>query len=56
MVKLEDMSREDLLEVIKMKDEMIKELKEEVAAYRALVDELQSKLGMKDNNYSGYGD
>lgn len=41
MVKLEEMSREDLIEVIRMKDELLKELKEEIAAYRALVEELQ---------------
>jgi len=56
MVKLQEMSREELLEVIKMKDEIIKELRDEVEAYRALVDELQSRLGMKESNFSGYGD
>jgi len=56
MVKLEEMNKEELLEVIRMKDELIRELKEEVAAYRALVEELQSKLGMRDNNFSGHGD
>lgn len=56
MVKLEDMSKEELLEVIRMKDELIKELKDEVDAYRTLVDELQAKLGIRDQNFSGNGD
>ncbi|MDI9514175.1 MAG: hypothetical protein GX384_04920 [Clostridiaceae bacterium] len=56
MVKLEEMSREDLIEVIRMKDELLKELKEEIAAYRALVEELQIKLGLRDYNFSGHGD
>jgi len=56
MVKLEEMSREELIEVIKMKDELISELKEELSAYRTLVEELQAKLGMRDYNYSGHGD
>lgn len=56
MVKLEEMSKEELLEVIRMKDELIQELKEEIAAYRTLVEELQTKLGMRDNNFSGNGD
>lgn len=56
MVKLEEMSREELIEVIRMKDELLKELKEEVAAYRTLVDELQLKLGMREHNFSGNGD
>ncbi|HOP72300.1 MAG TPA: hypothetical protein PLO77_03510 [Thermoclostridium caenicola] len=56
MVKLEEMSREELIEIVRMKDGLIKELKEEVAAYRVLVEELQSKLGMRENNFSGNGD
>jgi len=56
MIKLEEMSREELMEVIRMKDELISELKEELAAYRTLVEELQAKLGVRDYNYSGHGD
>lgn len=56
MVNLQEMSREELIEVIKVKDELLKELREEVDAYRALVEELQAKLGKKDYPYSGNGD
>lgn len=47
MKLLEDMDREELLEVIKIKDETIKELREEIEAYRQLAEELQKKLGEK---------
>ena len=56
MVKLEQMSKEELIEVVNMKDELIKELREEVDAYRSLVDELRGKLGKKDYPYTGNGD
>jgi hypothetical protein len=56
MVNLQEMSREELIEVIKVKDELLKELREEVDAYRTLVEELQAKLGKKDYPYSGNGD
>lgn len=55
MVRLDEMNREELIEVVKMKDELIRELKEEIDAYKTLVDELQIKLG-KSNNYTGNGD
>lgn len=44
MIGIEEMSREELLEVIRMKDELLKELREELDAYQVLVDELQAKL------------
>ncbi len=56
MVNLEQMTREELIEVIRIKDELLKELREEIDAYRELVDELQIKLGVKDIPYSGNGD
>lgn len=56
MVNVEQMSREELIEVIKVKDELLKELREEVDAYRTLVDELQEKLGIREYPYSGNGD
>lgn len=56
MVQLDKMSKEELIEVIKVKDELLKELREEVDAYRELVDELQEKLGIKDFHYTGNGD
>ncbi|NLU52887.1 MAG: hypothetical protein GXX10_08515 [Clostridiaceae bacterium] len=56
MVNLEQMSREELIEVIKIKDELLKELREELEAYRQLVSELQAKLGIVDYPYSGNGD
>ena len=56
MVRLEEMSREELIEVVKMKDELLNELKDEIGAYRMLVDELQTKLGIMEHNFSGNGD
>lgn len=56
MIILEEMSKQELIEVVRVKDELLKELREEVDAYRSLVDELQIKLGKKDYPYSGYGD
>ncbi len=44
MIGIEEMPREELLEVIRMKDELLKELREELDAYQVLVDELQAKL------------
>ena len=44
MIGIEEMTREELLEVIRMKDELLKELREELDAYQVLVDELQAKL------------
>ncbi|NLM73591.1 MAG: hypothetical protein GX184_06165 [Clostridiaceae bacterium] len=56
MVNLEQMSREELIEVIRIKDELLKELRDEIQACRELIDELQIKLGVKDIPYSGNGD
>lgn len=56
MVQLDKMSREELLEVIRVKDELLKELREEVDAYRELVEELREKLGINDFHYTGNGD
>lgn len=56
MVGIDKMSREELIEVIRIKDELMKELREEVDAYRTLVEELQLKLGLKDIPYTGNGD
>jgi hypothetical protein len=39
-----------------MNDELIRELNDEIAAYKTLVEELQIKLGMRDYNFSGHGD
>lgn len=44
MVSIEEMSREELLEVIRIKDVLLKELREEIDAYTQLIDELQAKL------------
>lgn len=56
MVNLEQMSKEEIIEVVKVKDELLKELREEVDAYRVLVEELQAKLGIKEYPYTGNGD
>ncbi|NLM75673.1 MAG: hypothetical protein GX187_06225 [Clostridiaceae bacterium] len=55
MVNLEDMTKEELLEVIRIKDELLKEQREEIEAYRELVEELQEKLGIK-YPFPGNGD
>lgn len=44
MIELSDMTREELLEVIKIKDIQIKELQDEIIAYEQLVKELIEKL------------
>lgn len=56
MVILEEMSKEEIIEVVRIKDELLKELREEIEAYRVLVEELQAKLGVKDYPYTGNGD
>lgn len=56
MIRLEDMSREELLEVIRMKDALMKELKEEISCWQQLVDELQHKFGVAETPYTGNGD
>jgi len=56
MIGLEEMSREELLEVIRMKDMLLKELKGEIGAWQQLVEELQQKLGLHDTHYTGNGD
>lgn len=39
------MSREELLEVIRIKDMLIKELRDEIEVYQQLAKELQEKTG-----------
>ncbi len=56
MVKLEEMSKEEIIEVVRIKDELLRELREEIEAYRVLVEELQAKLGVKEYPYTGNGD
>jgi hypothetical protein len=56
MINLEQMSREELVEILRLKDELLKELRDEVDAYRVLVEELQVKLGVKEYPYTGNGD
>ncbi|NLL68333.1 MAG: hypothetical protein GX236_11685 [Clostridiaceae bacterium] len=56
MVQIDKMNKEELLEIIRIKDELLKELREEIDAYRELVEELQGKLDIKDIMYSGNGD
>ena len=55
MVNLEDMSKEELLEIIRIKNELLKEQREELDAYRELVEELQLRLDMK-YPFQGNGD
>lgn len=43
MVKLDEMSREELLEVIAIKDQMLAELREEIKHYQELIRELQKE-------------
>lgn len=45
MKQLVDMDREELLEVIRIKDALIRELREELSLYQSLAQELQKKLG-----------
>lgn len=56
MVKIDKMTKEELLEVIRVKDELLKEQREELDAYRELVEELYAKLGIKDSIFTGNGD
>jgi hypothetical protein len=44
MKELKDMTREELLEIIRIKDVMLRELHEELEAYQLLVNELQGNL------------
>ncbi len=43
MVKLNEMSREELLEVIAIKDQMLAELREEIKYYQELIREIQKE-------------
>lgn len=43
MVKLQEMSREELLEVIRIKDQIIKELRAEIQDYQELIHEIQKE-------------
>ncbi|NLE25827.1 MAG: hypothetical protein GX625_10905 [Clostridiaceae bacterium] len=56
MVEIDKMTKDELLEVLRIKDELLKEQREELEAYRELVEELQAKLGINDTIYAGNGD
>ncbi|NLB77285.1 MAG: hypothetical protein GX796_00115 [Clostridiaceae bacterium] len=56
MVEIDKMTKDELLEIVRIKDELLKEQREELDAYRELVEELHAKLGIKDSTYSGNGD
>lgn len=45
MKELKEMGPEELIEIIRIKDAMIRELKEEIEIYRQLVSQLQEKNG-----------
>lgn len=55
MVRLDEMTREELMEVIRVKDELMNELREEIEAYKVLVEELQTRMGAAQP-FSGNGD
>jgi len=42
--RLEEMNREELLEVVRIKDDVINELRNEIELYKELTLELQKKL------------
>ena len=44
MTELKEMTREELLEVIQIKDILIKELRDEIVIYEQLAKELQGKI------------
>ncbi len=56
MIQVDKMTKEELLEVVRIKDELLKELREEIDAYRELVEEFKAKLGNKESIYTGNGD
>lgn len=43
MVKLNEMNREELLEVIAIKDQMLAQLREEIQYYQELINEMQKE-------------
>lgn len=43
MKELKDMTRDELLEVIRIKDILMKEMREELEAYQKIIEELQNK-------------
>ncbi len=43
MKTLETMDKEELLEIIKIKDDMIKELKTEIELYQKLIEQIKQK-------------
>lgn len=49
MKELKDMDKQELLEVIRVKDSLIAELREELEVYRELSGQLQEKLGKIKN-------
>ncbi|HHU90625.1 MAG TPA: hypothetical protein GXZ22_06165 [Clostridiaceae bacterium] len=56
MVQIDKMTKEELLEVLRIKDQLLKEQREELEAYRELVEELRAKLGINDSPFTGNGD
>lgn len=56
MVQIEKMTKDEHIEVIRIKDELLREQREELDAYRELVEELQAKLGINDSVFTGNGD
>ena len=43
MKTLEEMNREELLEIIEVKNQIIKELETEIALYQKLIEEIKTK-------------
>lgn len=43
MKTLESMSKEELLEIIRIKDDIIKELKTEIELYQKLIEQIKEK-------------
>ncbi|MGI6563453.1 MAG: hypothetical protein ACOX3Q_13005 [Clostridia bacterium] len=43
MKTLEEMNREELLEIIEVKNQIIKELETEIALYQKLIEEIKNK-------------
>lgn len=56
MIQLDEMNRDELIAVLQMKNTQIRNLEEELDAYRVLVEELQARLGTLPASENGYGD
>ncbi len=56
MINVDQMSREELIELLETKNELIKTLREEVEAYRTLIEELHTRFDVKDFTFTGNGD